>query len=317
MEVVESGQLWNPTTEVWETRFVEQPTPRGERLLLVPKAVVRYRLDFNPGEYYRKHILSFLASQEIARNSGLVQVLKDGTRKVYKKDLRKKYERRKTPKQIIVEITREHPELLDEFRAAKQNDFSKPLELNVLAAKSNAAPPNWNKMLKAVTSLKPGSDDATNYHDAVEELLSALLYPSLVEPVKEKEIETGIKRIDIRYINMASEGFFLWFQKQVTKAPYVPVECKNYKADPKNPELAQLVSRLNDKRGRLGILVCRKIEDRDTFVKRCHYELTNNGNYIIGLDDDDLRALVEARKGGDETKVFQAIRKRLDEVMDA
>jgi hypothetical protein len=317
MEQVESGQLWNPTSEEWETRFVDQPTPDGERLLLVPKAVVRYRLDFDPGDYYRKHILSFLASQEIARKSGLVQLLKDGTPKVYKKDLRKKYEKRKNPKQIIVEVTRDHPELLEEFRAAKQNDFSKPLELNVLAAKANTAPPNWSKMLKAVTDLKAGSDDATNFHDAVEELLSALFYPSLVEPVKEKEIETGIKRIDIRYLNMASDGFFLWFQKQMAKAPYVPVECKNYKEDPKNPELAQLVGRLNDNRGRLGILVCRKIEDRNAFIKRCHYELTNNGNYIVGLDDDDLRALVAARKLGDEKKVFQTIRKRLDEVLDS
>jgi len=59
------------------------------------------------------------------------------------------------------------------------------------------------------------------------------------------------------------------------------------------------------------------IENQDTFIKRCHYELTNNGNYIVGLDDDDLRALVEARKLGDETKIFQTIRKRLDEVLDA
>jgi hypothetical protein len=260
--------------------------------------------------------LSFLANRELEQNSSLVTVLKSGQKKVYKKDVRKKYERRRTSKQVIVEVTRDNPEILEAFRAAKRSDFSRPLELNALAARAHAAPPNWDKLLKDVTKLAPGPKDAKKYHDAIEALLSALLYPSLVEPRKEKEIDEGIKRIDIRYINMATEGFFRWYQQQFGKAPYVPVECKNYKEDPKNPELAQLVSRFSDQRGRLGFLVCREIKDRPLFVKRCQKELANNGNYVIGIDDEDLKVLVQARKTGDEMEVFSAIRQRFDEVID-
>jgi hypothetical protein len=319
LEEIESGHMWKPSTEQWEAHFVKQPVVKNERLLLVPKAVVRYKLDFNPGSYYTRTILSFLANRELQKNSGLVTVLRDGTRKVYKTDVRKKYEKgkkKKTQKQLIVEITRANPELLAEFRAAKQNDFSLPLELDVLASKAKSAQPNWNKLLKDVTKLNPGAADAKKYHDAIEALLSALLYPSLVGVEKEKKIDQGIKRIDISYTNMAAEGFFSWFQKHFGKAPYVPVECKNYNEDPKNPELAQLVSRFSVQRGRLGFLVCRKIIDRPLFVKRCQAELANNSNYIIGLDDDDLQTFTDARKTGDEMEVFRAIKVRFDEIID-
>jgi hypothetical protein len=316
IEQIESGQMWNPETEAWEARFVDQPVVNDERLLLVPKAVVRYRLDFDPGVYYTRHILSFLANRELEANSGLVQVLKDGSHKVYKKDVRKKYERRKTRKELIVEITRDNPQLLDDFRAAKQNDFSKPLELDALAARAGSAPTNWSRLYKDITKLTPGPADATKYHNAIEALLSALLYPSLVDPVKEREIDQGVKRIDIHYTNMAVDGFFLWFQKQFARAPYIPVECKNYSVDPVNPEIAQLVSRFSDQRGRLGFLVCRKIDDRERFVQRCQAELANNRNYVVGLDDDDLKVMIDARKTDDELEMMRAIKRRFDEVID-
>lgn len=83
---------------------------------------------------------------------------------------------------------------------------------------------------------------ATDYHRAVEALLSALFYPSLAYPDVEQEIHEGRKRIDISYMNIAQRGFFHWVADHYS-APHIYVECKNYKGDPANPELDQLAGR--------------------------------------------------------------------------
>jgi hypothetical protein len=143
-----------------------------------------------------------------------------------------------------------------------------------------------------------------------------LFQPSLVDPLIEKEVESGTMRVDIRYRNMSRGGFFKWFTDQFGKAPFVPLECKNYAQDPKNREVAQIASRLDDRKGRLGFLVCRKIANRKRFDTRCRSELDRNGNYIIGLDDDDLRKLVAARVAADEGAFFKHLSDRLEALLD-
>ena len=318
LDTVESGPMWDRGTQEWDVTFVKQPTPYGEPLLLVPRSVVRYRLDFDPGDYYRKFVLRFLADREIARNSNLVHTLRDGTRKVYKKDLDQRYRkrRRKTIKDVAIDVTLENPQIFSEFKAARATRYSPPLDFEVFTARAGVPPPDWTTLVRAVTELPPGNTDAQRYHRAVEALLSALFYPSLTDVTIEREIEQGRKRIDISYVNIAVDGFFRWFTTQIRGAPWVSFECKNYSNDPANEALAQLVGRLNDFRGRLGFLVCRRISDRTVFSARCHSELVNNGNYIIGLDDGDLTALVEARRNDDAGAFGRVLRDRLSEVVD-
>lgn len=69
------------------------------------------------------------------------------------------------------------------------------------------------------------------------------------------------------------------------------MECKYYSGDPANPELDQLTGRFSNERGRLGLLVCRKIENRDLFAKRWRDTPQDGNGYIIALNDDDLRTL--------------------------
>jgi hypothetical protein len=166
------------------------------------------------------------------------------------------------------------------------------------------------------TDLPTGRDNATKYHRAIEALLTPLFEPSLIDPQIEREVEEGTKRIDLRYRNIAIEGFFYWFRTQFVAAPFVPFECKNYREDPANPEIAQLVSRLHPRKGRLGFLVCRKIRDRDRFNTRCRKEAEKNGNYVIGLDDDDLATLVDAKKRGDRGAFLQHLSDLLEAVLD-
>jgi len=69
---VDSGPLWVPREQRWESAYVSLPVAAGRKLLLVPKAVVRRRMDYDPEEYYNNYILEHLQEQELSANSELL-----------------------------------------------------------------------------------------------------------------------------------------------------------------------------------------------------------------------------------------------------
>ena len=108
-------------------------------------------------------------------------------------------------------------------------------------------------------------------------------------------VNEGRKRIDILFDNSAVRGFFARLVHSFHYfAPYISVECKNYSTDPENPELDQLLARLNQKRGRVGILTCRQVQDPDLMLKRCR-DVVNDGDkcLIIVLEDRDICAMLD------------------------
>jgi hypothetical protein len=317
----DSGALWSPEVGHWENKAVPMLCPKGAPLILVPRAVVRWKLDFDPGEYYRYAVLRYLRDRELAKgNSPLAYVIKTGPRKgeqrITYKDVEQYYKKQYGGKKhFVVGATREFPEILDMYKKKKDNLFRPPETMDFLSAHVGLPEPKWGRILKGVVDLPPGKADATNYHRAIEALLTPLFNPSLVDPVIEKEIESGTMRVDLRYRNMPQD-FFRWFTEGFAKAPFVPFECKNYTEDPANPEIGQIASRLDSQKGRLGFLVCRKIEDRKRFNTRCRGQLDKNGNYIIGLDDDNLRKLVAARKAKDSHAFFKHMSDLVEALID-
>ncbi len=63
-----------------------------------------------------------------------------------------------------------------------------------------------------------------------------------------------------------------------------------------NPELDQISGRFSHRRGEVGLLVCRELRNKDLFIERCRDTVRDDRGYIIPLDDEDLRALVEEAK---------------------
>ena len=51
---VNSGPLWNPISLEWESEFMALPMTNSSKLILVPKAIVRRKLDYEADEYYRQ-----------------------------------------------------------------------------------------------------------------------------------------------------------------------------------------------------------------------------------------------------------------------
>jgi hypothetical protein len=324
MELVDadSGPIWSAEQGEWANRQIPMLAPRGKPLILVPRTVARWKLDYDPGEYYRAYVLPFLQDVELnKRRSPLVQVVLSGKRKgeryVRKEDVDKHYRKRLEggQKKVSVDATRDYEEIFERFKASKEREFRAPVSFEELHEKIGTPKAKWTDLLKAVTDTPPGRPHADQYHRAIEALLSPLFSDNLVDPKREKTGASETLRIDVRYRNMARSGFFRWFNGQFVRAPFVPVECKNLTGDPGNEEVAQIAGRLNKHRGLLGFLVCRKIEDRERFLTRCRQELTND-RYIIGIDDTILGELVAARKEGNAEKLMKILADLLEELID-
>lgn len=301
------GPFWDPGAEEWYQDLVALPRAGRRPLLLVPKIIVRKKMDYDPDEYYDHYIIPLLREEEIEAGSSLVTTIKKtGQPRVTKKDLVAKYGKGKSVNEAM---TRAHPQLLEFYRKDKRRRVHPPISHADIADLTQTAPPDWDALLAAVLRVKPGTAAATDYHRAVEALLTPLFYPALTMPEREVKINHGRKRIDITFVNAASLGFFDWLARHYDAA-YVIIECKNYAGDPANPELDQLAGRFSPNRGRFGLLVCRAIADKPLFTARCRDTADANQGFIIALDDDDLRALVEARKADDSPAAMALLRKR-------
>ena len=210
-------------------------------------------------QYYNHFVLNFLQQENLNSNSGLVHVLKNGNRKVYKKDLKEIYP---FNKEWLAEFSENNPHVLHNYKESArdkvlENDTN-PLLLSNEMNESIFA----KTMIGTLKSIGKGSSSATHYHSFIVGLLEFLFWPNLIYPKKEHEIHDGRKRIDITYTNAARHGFFYRIHNSHSIASnFVMVECKNYNYEIKNPELDQLSGRFSINRGKLGFLLFRETDD--------------------------------------------------------
>lgn len=308
---VASGPLWDPTTHNWYQQFVSLPMTQYGKLVLVPKTVVRQRMLYDLQEYYTHYILVELQQQELTANSQLVELLRNGSRRVTKKSLREKYGQSKT---LVIQETLKKPELLRKYRADKRDIFPPPLDHQSLAIIEGTNPPDWNSLLRNLVTVATGREHASDYEDKIEQLLTALFYPSLAYPQVQHEIHEGRKRIDVTYTNLATEGFFRWLGDNYP-AMHVFVECKNYGREVGNPELDQISGRFSPSRGRVGILACRSFENKELFIQRCIDTAYDDRGFVIPLDDNDLGELVEIKRNGDTEREISFFKARFDRLI--
>lgn len=88
---VVSGQLWDRRAHGWTQAYTALPVADHRPVVFVPKSIVRRNQTFDPGEYYNHFVLPQLQTDELDSNSGLVEVLRNGRRRVTKKAVRGKY----------------------------------------------------------------------------------------------------------------------------------------------------------------------------------------------------------------------------------
>jgi hypothetical protein len=155
-------------------------------------------------------------------------------------------------------------------------------------------------LISKLRALKEGNKDAGAYHALMIGILEFIFYPNLINPVKEREIDAGRKRIDISFDNGAPMGGFFYRLQHAfdIPCPYIFFECKNYTEDVANPELDQMTGRFTPNRGKFGVIVCRSIEDEARFLLRCADSYKAQRGLVVPLTDADIIEILEKRKLG-------------------
>jgi hypothetical protein len=305
-----SGFMWSAARRQWENAFCDILVVDGEKLLLVPKAVVTYSLAYSAGRYHQHFILNFLQHEHLRLGTVLVQKKhrKDGSVRhfVTKKSLTESVA--PLTKEFIAGFTESHP---DVFKAFRGESVSQQTSLENQELTDRSISDVAEHLLHELQQIKPGNTDSTRYEKTIAAILELLFYPHLIAPELQVKIHQGRKRIDIVYDNAAIGGFFLLLHS-VHKIPcqFVFVECKNYTGDPKNPELDQLEGRFAPNRGRFGILVCRTISDLSEFMLRCGDTYKDDRGLIIPLVDSDLIKILGAIKNDDDSELNQLLGSR-------
>lgn len=171
---------------------------------------------------------------------GLVQVLKNGKRRVPKKGLAESYP---CTKEFLFEFSEEHPDVLADYKASLPGKTWTIGDADIEGVHPRQRKIDLTKLIAELEQIRPGHADAHHYHHFICGVLVALFHPHLRNPEKEAEISEGRKRINIRFTNAANEGFFHALKDAHNmQCPYVFFECKNYAEDPSNEALDQLTA---------------------------------------------------------------------------
>lgn len=295
---IDSGSIWNPLTEAWEQRLLPLPMTDEGKIILIPKILVRHRLSFQYDQYYRHYLLPEMQVEHLHAKSPLVEVLTNGNERVTKKSLIEKYGSNKL---AVVEQTLLRPHILDQYKQDIEARHSTPLTQEQFAEVENIETPDLGPLLLRLSELDTGRETANEYEEIIEKIFSVIFYPSLCNPKKQHNIHQGRKRIDITYTNESQYGFFHWLSLHYP-CPLIFIECKNYGKEIGNPEIDQLAGRFAPSRGKVGILVCRTIDNKEHLLKRCIDTAKDDRGYMLALDDESVIQLVREYEGSEENE---------------
>lgn len=308
-ETAALGPSWNIATRDWQARTYDLPHVDARPILLIPRFSVRRRLSLNSQEFYNDAMISFLQAEYLNAGGALVEVLRNGSRRVTKKSVK---DRHPFIKDDLAAFVRDHPEILEQYKRIR--GASGPLDVEDLDDDFDEGA-LAQALIDRLAGIPSGSATATEYHSIMTGICTFLFSPALINPIKEFEQHQGRKRIDIKFTNAAQDGFF----GHVLAAPQlrarnVMIECKNYTHPIANPELDQLAGRFGHQRGFFGILLCRDVENRDRTVAGCRDTAGDCRGYMLVLDDADITQMLGWAGEGRRGEIERSLHQRLDEI---
>jgi len=221
----------------------------------------------------------------------------------------------KLKKEFLYEFSNNHPEVLEQYRERKGKSLDDKIwEIdNVEEVEKEIA----KKLKKEINDITLGVEDENIFQDYCLGALEFIFYPNFINPKKEDRIHDGRKRIDITYINRANDGFFYDMRtKPSITANKIIIECKNYNHDPKNPEIDQISGRFSPTLGWFGIMMARKFEDRDLFIKRCSDTLNDSRGLVIPIVDEDIINLLTLIENQERNKIDEYMYNIYSEILD-
>ncbi|MGA3036407.1 MAG: hypothetical protein ABSE64_02890 [Vulcanimicrobiaceae bacterium] len=296
--------VWNPELHEWEHPQVLLPVANGRGLILVPKSLVRAKVDGD--SYFRDYLMNFIAERELENpNSEFVRILKNKELRPIRGLIRERF----GSKELATKILTNDEVMYAKYRTAVAAGDPRGSHAESVLAAVGAGAPDLDALLADVIALPPGNEAFGAYELAIDRLWGAMFSTVLQFPKPQQQQDQGRKRVDMLWTNAATSGFFGWV-KGVCNAHYVLAEYKNYGSEIGNPEFDQLAGRFGPSKGMFGFLICRSIADKERAFARAREIRTDGKGFIIPLDDNDLRDLVEAAKAGSDT-VFSFLQNKL------
>jgi hypothetical protein len=283
---ISSGYYWNRLENEWQSEYTEILVIEGKKILLVPKGIVSFSKDYTPDKYFNHFVLDYLQNEHLRLNTVLVQSRRNGNLFVTKKSIK---ETTPQSKEFLRSFTREHPEVLDQFKNETETESLSNFEICDINIHQIT-----QDLIIRLQAIVTGRDTASEYHNIIIGILELIFYPNLINPVKEREIHQGRKRIDISFDNASRIGLFRRLSENFNiPCPYIFIECKNYTGDITNPELDQISSRFSVNRGQVGFVVCRHIENMPLFIERCRDTFRDGRGLVIPLIDEDIILILQ------------------------
>ena len=303
------GPAWNPASRDWEAKVFTLPTHDGRPIVLVPKFSVRRNMSLDSQEFYNFHMVEYLQSEYLRSSSALVETLKNGTQRVTKKSVK---EIHPFIKDDIAVFVQSHPDVLDLYKSIK--GAKGPIESNDLETGFDEAV-YAQALIDSIGNIEPGHKNATRYHDFVMGVCTFLFYPDLITPIKEFEQHNGRKRIDIKFTNASTDGFFYrMLESPQTRSISIPFECKNYSKDIGNEEADQLSGRFGHQRGFFGVLLCRSLPNRERVVAECRDTAGDGRGFKLVFEDSDLQTMLGFVRDGRRRSIDRFLSERFDEI---
>jgi hypothetical protein len=283
---ISSDYFWNRSTDEWEIEHTEMLVINGRKILLIPKGIVSFCKGYTPDKYYNHFVLEYLQNENLRLQTALVQRKNNGVHFVTKKSIK---EINPQSKDFLRRFTLQHPEVLEQFK--NETDINSLTNIEITDIDITQITENLIIRLQAIPS---GTDSASDFHNIIIGILELVFYPHLINPIKEREIHEGRKRIDITFDNAAKNGIFYRLSENLRiPCSYIFIECKNYSRDIVNPEIDQISGRFSFNRGQVGFIICRHIDNFQLFMNRCRDTFRDGRGLIIPIVDNDIIQLLQ------------------------
>lgn len=309
---VSTGPYWSAANRQWEVDYASMLVIEGKPILLTPKSVVSFSTRYTSSKYHASFVVEFLRHEQLKMGGALVRHRKNGAPYVNKKDVIREIAPR--DKEFLATFTQRHLEVFAEFKEWFRNT-ARPIPNREL---DDIEPYSVVTYLKRkLGEILPGREQATTYHRTTMSILDLVFYPHVVSPKKEREIHQGRKRVDFTMENAAESGFF--FRLHATHGlpcSYIFIECKNYSTDVANPELDQLSGRFNINKGKVGLMLCRRVDDMPLLLQRCADFFDAKHELLIPLTDDDLVRMLDTYLESTDAPYDALLTERLRAIVD-
>ena len=105
--------FFDSNTNRWVNDYYQLPIVNDSPILLVPRVIARYEVAYDHRDYYRHFVLNFLQAEQLSAGSSLVSTLRDGRRKVLKKDVEAAFP---LSKEFLYEFSKAQPKVLKKYR---------------------------------------------------------------------------------------------------------------------------------------------------------------------------------------------------------